>query len=264
MKINIGHFLQSLFKNEKAIVYIPNPGNVGDSLIGLGTLHIFEKYGIKYTIGHHTKKYNNQILVYGGGGNLTGIWHDCENFLLSNHKNNTCIILPHTITNIDSLPTNPEIIKNVIFICRELVSFGYIKKFNANAYISHDMSFNINKSFLQQFCLQSIPYNETYCFRTDQEKLLDHSFNDQNNDISLTLRYPEYKNIHKKYLIESYVFFQFISKYHTIYTDRLHVAIAGSLLNKEVFLYPNIYFKNKAVFEFSLKNCINTKLVNFS
>lgn len=47
-------------------------------------------------------------------------------------------------------------------------------------------------------------------------------------------------------------FLRKINEYETIHTDRLHVAIGGMLLGKRVFLYPNNYYKNRAVYEFSL------------
>ena len=37
-------------------------------------------------------------------------------------------------------------------------------------------------------------------------------------------------------------------------TNRLHVAIAGGLLGKPVEFYPNSYFKNEAIYRFSLRD----------
>ena len=45
-----------------------------------------------------------------------------------------------------------------------------------------------------------------------------------------------------------------VNKYQEINTDRLHIAIAGSLLGKKTNMYQNNYFKNKAVYEHSIKN----------
>ena len=45
-----------------------------------------------------------------------------------------------------------------------------------------------------------------------------------------------------------------ISKYKVVNTNRLHGGIASSLLQKTVNLYPNSYWKNKAVYEYSLKD----------
>lgn len=48
-------------------------------------------------------------------------------------------------------------------------------------------------------------------------------------------------------------FLNFIRGFDTVRTNRLHVAIGGSLLGKKVGLYPNNYFKNFAIFEYSMK-----------
>lgn len=48
-------------------------------------------------------------------------------------------------------------------------------------------------------------------------------------------------------------FIKKISQYQKINTNRLHVAIAAAKLGKEVNLYPNSYWKNKALFEFTME-----------
>ena len=45
-----------------------------------------------------------------------------------------------------------------------------------------------------------------------------------------------------------------LSKFKTINTNRLHIAIAGILLDKNVNFYRNSYYKNKSVFEYSINN----------
>lgn len=46
----------------------------------------------------------------------------------------------------------------------------------------------------------------------------------------------------------------FIDTYQTVHTNRLHTAIAAALLRKQVRFFPNSYFKNRAVYEFSLRD----------
>jgi len=46
----------------------------------------------------------------------------------------------------------------------------------------------------------------------------------------------------------------YLDQFKHIVTNRLHIGILGGLLNKEVDFYPNNYFKNKAVFEFSMRD----------
>ena len=53
-----------------------------------------------------------------------------------------------------------------------------------------------------------------------------------------------------------------MSNYDKIFTNRLHLAIAGFLLNKEVHFYPNFYYKNEAVYDYSLKKYNNITFYN--
>jgi len=48
-------------------------------------------------------------------------------------------------------------------------------------------------------------------------------------------------------------FLDYLAAFDKIETNRLHVAIGGSLLGKEVNLYANSYWKNRAVYEASLR-----------
>jgi exopolysaccharide biosynthesis predicted pyruvyltransferase EpsI len=54
-------------------------------------------------------------------------------------------------------------------------------------------------------------------------------------------------------------------KYKKIDTDRLHVAIGATLLEKKVTLFPNSYYKNKAVYDYSLRKFPNISFIeNFN
>ncbi len=92
-----------------------------------------------------------------------------------------------------------------------------------------------------------------YCFRNDKEAT-EIDYQDINNiDVSsyFFIGYMNGKNI--THILSKYSLF-IINKFEKIYTNRLHICIAGYLLNKEVYFYPNSYYKNKAVFDSSLKN----------
>lgn len=53
----------------------------------------------------------------------------------------------------------------------------------------------------------------------------------------------------------------FLNQYDTIYTTRLHTAILGMLLGKEIILFDNSYGKNSGFFETWLSDVDNIKLV---
>ena len=44
----------------------------------------------------------------------------------------------------------------------------------------------------------------------------------------------------------------YLSHFERIFTNRLHLGILGALLGKEVRFYPNSYYKNRAVYRFSM------------
>jgi exopolysaccharide biosynthesis predicted pyruvyltransferase EpsI len=46
---------------------------------------------------------------------------------------------------------------------------------------------------------------------------------------------------------------RYIERFSSVRTNRLHICIAAALLGKAVDFYPNSYFKNKAVYEYSLR-----------
>lgn len=254
-EIDIITFLNT-YKN-KEIIYIPNPGNAGDSLIAYGTIQLFNKLKLNYIIGNINNIYKNQILFYAGGGNLVGLYGNCKKFINNNKTNNKIVLLPHTITKEDELIK--DLNTNVIIICREKVSYDYVNNLindKNNVFLSKDMAFYIKG--LEKY--KNIKGGgECNCFRTDSEKT-QIKIPSNNKDLSKTLNKKGNTtdiNIIKQVSLS---IFDYLSKYETINTNRLHIAIAGSLLNKKVNFYSNSYYKNKAVYDYSIQNIYNKTL----
>jgi exopolysaccharide biosynthesis predicted pyruvyltransferase EpsI len=88
-----------------------------------------------------------------------------------------------------------------------------------------------------------------YCFRKDYERT-SAPLPDHNLDISEIFSLGNSSRATTRFAAFSFV--SFIDRYHTVVTNRLHVAIAGALLNKRVELHPNSYYKNQAIYEMSL------------
>jgi len=235
------------------IIYIPNPGNAGDSLIAFGTIQIFNEIGLNYKIGSPSITYKNKLLFYAGGGNLVGLYNHCKEFLKKNKDNNKIIILPHTVKSENEFLSTLN--DNIIIFCRERTSYEYVKnnfKHTKNVKLSKDMAFYIEN--LDNY-KKIKGHGECNAFRLDCEKT-DIKIPKGNIDLSQRLNkgYPDNtKNIE---IIKdvSLSIFNYLSKFQTINTNRLHIAIAGSLLNKNVNLYRNSYYKNQSIFDFSINN----------
>lgn len=250
---------------DKQIIYIPNPGNAGDALIVYGTWTLFDKLNLNYTIGNIKTKYTNKILFYAGGGNLVGLYGNCRDFFKNNMNNNEIVLLPHTITNEDTLIKNFN--ENIIIFCREKISYDYV--FNLmqnknNLYLSKDMALytdNLDEYKLNESLESSQVSGELNCYRTDKEKTkIKIPLN--NNDLSITLKKPGLvdNKIINKQVVNS--LFNYISKYEIINTNRLHIAIAGCLLNKKVKFYNNSYYKNKAMYDYCLSKYEKLEFIN--
>ena len=248
------------------VKYIPNPGNAGDSLIGLATIQMLKELNIDYQICKPTDKFEGETIFYGGGGNLIRKYKSCRNFLINNHEKNNIIVLPHSINDCDSLLKTLS--DKVILFAREQVSYNYIKSkltHTNNALLSKDMSFYIKdiEKYKNQTCIGTCN-----AFRLDDElssKNKHVKVPHDNKDISIDFQRPMFmKNwditddinaqVEKNLSIATDNMFSYISKFKQINTDRLHVGIAATLLGKKVNLYPGSYFKIEALYNFSIKD----------
>lgn len=144
MKDDIHSYL-SQFLTER-VVYIPNPGNAGDSVIATATYQCFNSLGLNYELPD--PRYldaEGKTIIYGGGGNLVGPGTFSYKTISRLHANaRRLVILPHTIKNVDSLLS--DFGSNVDIICRERVSYEYVRKNarRANAFLMDDMAFNLD------------------------------------------------------------------------------------------------------------------------
>ena len=50
----------------------------------------------------------------------------------------------------------------------------------------------------------------------------------------------------------TFIFLNAISQYENIFTDRLHISIAASMLGRKCHLFGGNYFKNKAIYDASI------------
>lgn len=240
--------VQSL--KDKEFIYIPNPGNGGDSIIVVGTFLFFENYNCKLRIGDYRKTYTNELLVYAGGGNLVGEYDACENFLKNNHKNNDIIILPHTIK--DNLELLKSLNDNVTIFCREKKSYKYLTTSNlkCKTYLTHDMAFYINI----KLPIDVKPTRDVFnCIRTDSEKTNLYVPPD-NFDISNKYAYVQNNtSCPNTAALVTIEMIKHLINYKSVKTNRLHVCILSCLLNIPVNIFDNSYHKNRSIFEHSIR-----------
>lgn len=227
------------------------PGNYGDSLIWHGTKRLLSSLEISIHCVEIESTKNNDILLIDGGGNFVDYYSDVRDFLIKKpNLYSEIVILPHTIFGERQIEVLNKISSKLTVFCREKTSLKFLNESlpNSDLYLWHDCA------FYNRFEITPPGQGILNAFRSDRESVL-HRLPTLNRDIS-SIGYAT------KPLDE---FINTLRKYEQINTDRLHIAICGTLLGKLVKLFPNSYYKNKAVFDYSLAKFPNTTFVkNFS
>ncbi|WMW62942.1 polysaccharide pyruvyl transferase family protein [Serratia marcescens] len=237
-------------------VYKANPGNAGDGVIAAATYDYLEANGFDYSPFISSEKYSPEkhVLLFGGGGNLIENYYaEGRDFIQNNISNFAkVIIFPSTIFGYTDF--FKENIKNLFICCREKTSYerllklGYIP--DESIILTQDMAFYLDKD---KYINDVAPTKEiASCYRTDSESLTKRH-HENNHDISLTWNGDYWDNVNlARNSTRSLI--SFLQDYKAVNTDRLHVAILGSLLGMEVNFYPNSYYKNESVYDHSLMN----------
>lgn len=234
------------YKNTR-VDFFRFPGNYGDSLIWHGTKTLLSSLNIsECCVDTSSPKYND-ILFIDGGGNFVDYYSDIRDFLIEKPAlYSEVVILPHTIFGEKQIEVLNNISGNLTAFCREKVSAEFLenKLIHGKAYLWHDCA------FYNTFSPLSSGKGILNAFRSDKESILN-KLPELNNDLS----YNGYATKPLDELIDV------LQKYAQVNTDRLHIAIGAVLLGKQVKLFPNSYYKNKAVFDYSLKKFPNVSFV---
>jgi exopolysaccharide biosynthesis predicted pyruvyltransferase EpsI len=236
----------------RPIIYVPNHGNAGDSLIAYATLQMFDELGLDYEIGS-LREYEDKLIIYGGGGNLIGDYGYCRDFMYrgNNKDKNEIVILPHTIKDEDHLVE--WLGDNITIFCREQASYNYVTRTRRKGvtYLDHDMAMHLR--------FEGGPgVGILNAFRTDGEKT-NQPIPPDNIDLSEDLRCTGGTSDIAVIEAVALTFMDQIAQHGVVNTNRLHIAIAGALLGLEVNLYNNSYWKNREVYDYSLRDMSNVQ-----
>lgn len=241
----------------KQVIYTPNVGNWGDGLIHKGNVQFLQTNQIPYTTLTRGKidkireslagtaiRLPGTVLVAGGGGSWCGQWHGCRDFVSRNaFLFDHVIVLPSTYE-LGPIPSTT----NITYFRRD--NFHSLDSIPASIFC-HDAAFYLDVPSAGN----SPVIEEGYFFREDRER--NELAVRPPNNLDISLLGTDSKKITP--------FFQILSSYKAIHTDRMHVAIAGSMLGLNVTLYPGSYFKSIDVYRSSIEpNFNNIKLAEWT
>jgi hypothetical protein len=221
--------------------FLINPGNWGDALIRAGTEHFLQTFGIAYrplylddSLASRLRRLaaglGGGVLLCSGGGAWCGHFNHLPRsveVIMRRSRYRKIIVLPSTFDRPFDFP-------GVQFFRRDQSGSAQAMP---QAEFCHDLAF-----FLPTLESAAPDLDRAFCFRRDVESSGEHAIPPDNLDLSAMGTQAD--DVHP--------FFAHLARFREIHTDRLHVAVGASLLNRQVHLYPGRYFKNKAIFDASL------------
>jgi exopolysaccharide biosynthesis predicted pyruvyltransferase EpsI len=269
MRTEIDVFLAQ-YAGEK-VLFVPNEGNVGDCLIFASTLDAFSKASVDVEVVDRHADFRNRVVFLGGGGNLVGLYRGMREAIEAcQDQARRIILLPHTIRANDKLIQSLD--HRTTIWCRDVRSFEFVAVLNPrlDSRLGHDMAFHcdVRRLLNDPICaalgptmlaeglarhrtsLESLSAQSIVRFmRTDREALSARI----RTDLDVSRAFGRVTDAETSKLA-AWCFLQTISVAKSVVTDRLHVAIACALLQKDCELVDNSYNKNREVYAHSLRH----------
>jgi exopolysaccharide biosynthesis predicted pyruvyltransferase EpsI len=251
------------------ILYLPNPGNGGDSLIAAATFAAFHRAGIDYRVIGPDAEVQGETVFLGGGGNFIPLYHDIRDALnrfLGRARR--IVLLPHTIRGNEDLLTRLD--ESCTLFCRDVESLHWLRllRLRAEARLAHDMAFHLDTAaFMNDPAMIRAAYptfrrllaprrlDETAIrarpvmnyARLDKETREASPRSDI--DVSHTFMIGVGPGIAS---VASWGLLRTVQLARAVRTDRLHIGIACALLGVPCELRDNSYGKNAAIWRHSL------------
>ncbi|BAN23942.1 polysaccharide pyruvyl transferase family protein [Caballeronia insecticola] len=242
-------FLKSI-ANQHVHVF-PKSGNAGDGFISYAMYSLFQEFNISFTAHNQEDTVEGETVVIGGGGNLIeGHYNDVADLIRRHEEKNRVVLLPHTIVGFADVLAKTH--GNLTVFCREKVSHQLALLNGANpaqTHLSHDLVFFLENDHFEKYFQAG--KGVLRALRTDGEASGNMAIPADSIDISLSWNGDIWTSpqfcAHVTQAMAA-----FISPYATVQTDRLHVSVLSAFLQKDVYMMPNSYYKNRAVFEHSI------------
>jgi exopolysaccharide biosynthesis predicted pyruvyltransferase EpsI len=251
------------------ILFFPNPGNAGDSLIAAATMAAFARSGVHATTIGLDAPVEGRVVLLGGGGNLIPLYHQiAEAIARFAGRARRLVLLPHTIRGNEAALGRLDV--SCTIFCRDRPSLEHVRAVrpDIDARVTHDMAFHLDAAaFLadQTLAARAAPLWETNLAKhgIDAAKLRDPAgINLRRLDAESRLSQPR-SDIDVSHVftlgtgleaapVAAWCLLKTVSEARLVITDRLHVALAAALLGVPCRLYDNSYGKNESVYRLSL------------
>lgn len=236
----------------------------------------------------------DKVVIYGGGGNLIGTTTYSHRVISSLHRHaSRLVILPQTIKSNDALLNSFGDNVDVICRERISYEYATQAAPRARVHLMDDMAINLdpaaipeisqlqnpylrklNFAFRKMFTKRNVPmYSnvvrathlcqtisqhshlfqdaQLWCLRTDTERT---NIEIPKNNVDLSEIFQFGVEDRDCAYRATRAVIDFLSRFKTVNTNRLHMAITSALLGLDVNFYPNSYYKCREVYNYSLRD----------
>ncbi len=279
-----------LYENkEKKTLLVTPGGNHGDTLIHLGHLKKLEEFGIDYTCFNLEKRYNRnpvlavkylvnlalwklgskdgfklvdvpkdtELILFEGGGYVNDVWFGqtmLNQVLRRNHQKVAIGPQSYRFRSASIETYNPQ--RTLTLFCREHPSFQHLQQMdlreNIEIKVSVEVALYLTRDDLENYITPRKSGYQLVAFRGDKESAIS---NETRKEVLLGCENPVQRDVSVRGSFSDFV--STVEHAEKIFTDRLHVAILGSILGKNVTLFGNMYHKNRGVWEYSLRDIVS-------
>jgi exopolysaccharide biosynthesis predicted pyruvyltransferase EpsI len=256
--INAFDWLTSDIDRRVAVTFVPNPGNIGDAAINLACFYYLNDRFARVDICPMTDTPRTECVFLGGGGNaVEPLYNDVRNFLDRLPLEHRLFVFPATIRGYSKSLLRVAPIARIL--CRELTSYTSLTNQLGleRVWLTHDAAFLLAPRLRRDFTstLNNAAASKCYLFRTDKERV-DYRFGGNDMMSENHSYWTDMGAARNAVWAVAHYFLNF----GEVETDRLHGAILAAILGRQTILRANCYYKNAAVFNFSLSRLPNTTM----
>jgi len=233
------------------VSFVPNFGNLGDAAINLACWRFLESRFDTVELCPLDRRPAHRDVFLGGGGNLVEpLYEHASSFLLRLPLEHRPRLFPSTLFGHRAVfdRWGPRL----RVLCREVVSLSYARSQVAHGQLrlGHDAAFALDGWLEQNLSLapRAVRKENGRFFRRDSEALTLPPSGSEDPTAAVAGEWLDMAETESEVLLLAHR----IARCRHVATDRLHGAILATLLDCEVTLHANAYFKNEAVHDHSL------------
>jgi exopolysaccharide biosynthesis predicted pyruvyltransferase EpsI len=239
------------------VTFIPNPGNIGDAAINVACYGFLAGRFAQIEVCGTSQSPSHETVFIGGGGNLVEpLYAGVSGILRRMNERHLVRLFPATVYGYARLIEGMA--GRMRMVCRDARSFEFAAGLlgDADIRLGHDAAFLLAKDVRERYRdrVGVLPDQTGVLLRTDKERVTAGS---GGIDIMAQASDDWCDLAHAQRVVEMAM--GFILGFGRVRTDRLHCAILSAILGRKTILHPNSYFKNKAVFEQSLRRLANVE-----